>query len=59
MEYHVPSWAVVKTRRDENLLSLYVVYTCFDGFRRNKEIVPAEKESKATETRARVEEKAP
>lgn len=44
MEYHVPSWAVVKTWRDENLLSLYVVYTCFDGFRRNKEIVPAERE---------------
>lgn len=57
MEYHVPSWAVVKTWRDENLLSLYVAYTCFDGFRRNKEIVPAERESKATETRARVEEK--
>lgn len=61
MEYHVPSWAVVKTWRDENLLSLYVVYTCFDGFRRNKEIVSAERErereSKATETRARVEEK--
>lgn len=59
MEYHVPSWAVVKTWRDENLLSLYVVYTCFDGFRRNKEIVPAgrERENKAIETRARVEEK--